>query len=82
MTKRRAASRDDMRSREKSFVMTKHSSKEKEIKDIFKEKSMVDSSHKTLMYRDDTREKNTKFFYIARQLQSARNTIKVQEEML
>ena len=78
MTKRRAVSRDQFRSKEKSFVMTRHGSKEKELKDLQKEKSRIDTSHKTLMYKDETREKNTKFFYIARQLQSARNTIKVQ----
>lgn len=79
MTKRRAVSRDEIRSRDKSFAINRESSREKEMKDILKERSKVDSTHKTLMYRDETREKNSKFFYIARQLQSARNTIKVQE---
>ena len=49
---------------------------------MLKEKTRVGSAKKSLMYKDDTREKNAKFFHIARQLQSARNTIKVQEDML
>lgn len=49
------------------------------MKDMLRDRNRVGSAKKSLMYKDDTREKNAKFFHIARQLQSARNTIKVQE---
>ena len=49
---------------------------------MLRDRNRVGSAKKSLMYKDDTREKNAKFFHIARQLQSARNTIKVQEQML
>lgn len=57
-------------------------SKEKDLKDIFREKSKIGSAHKTLMYRDDKRQKSAKFFDLAKDLQSAQNTIRVQEQML
>lgn len=41
-------------------------SKEKDLKELLRERSRVGSAHKTLMYRDDRREKSAKFFDMAR----------------
>lgn len=34
------------------------------------------------MFKDEKRQRNNKFFEIAKQLQTARNTIKVQDQMI
>lgn len=82
ITRRAIASRDALCSKEKSMFIERELSKEKDVKEWLKDRSRVGSAHKTLMYRDDKRDKSAKFFDIARELQSARNTIKVQEQML
>ena len=59
--------------------MDRKPSMDQNLKEFQKDRSRVGSANKTLMYKDETRQKNAKFFHMARQLQSARNTIKVQE---
>lgn len=49
-------SRDALYSREKSLLMDRaEGSKEKDLKEMLRERSRIGSTHKTLMYRDDRR---------------------------
>ena len=67
ITRRAIASRDALYSREKSMLLDRaEGSKEKDLKELLRERSRVGSAHKTLMYRDDRREKSAKFFDMAR----------------
>lgn len=56
ITRRAVVSRDALYSREKSTLIDRvDNSKEKDLREMLKERSRVGSAHKTLMYRDDKR---------------------------
>lgn len=83
ITRRVVASRDALYSRQKSMLIEGLDwSKQVNMKQMQKEKSRVGSAHKTLMFKDAKRQKSAKFFDIAKQLQTARNTIKMQDQMI
>ena len=80
LTRRMTASRDAI-SRDKSNLL-EVSEFEGELRARNKEKSRIASHHKTLMFRDDRFEKSAKLIEMVKELHSARNTIKVQDEMI
>ena len=80
LTRRMTASRDAI-SRDRSNLLDL-TDLEGDMRARNKEKSRVGSHNKAMMFREDRFEKSAKLIEMVKELHSARNTIKVQDEMI
>lgn len=81
-TRRFVASRE-LYSRDKTTIdVSDLSISKRDMRELKKDKSRLASARRTLMLQDDIKQKSSKFFDLAKELEAARSTIMRQDQMI